>query len=98
MQMLSRSVRLGIRNLLHPRLEQRPRVVRPGPGLRMELKRAGAEVREVEALDRAVVEGDVRHLGRVARLHDEAVVLARHAHPGPGAVLYGAGGAPGARR
>ena len=49
----------------------------PGPASGMELERARAQLREVEAFDRAVVERDVRRLGGLARAHREAVVLAR---------------------
>src|SRR3954469_4904259 len=81
MQMLSMLLRLGMRELVHPGLEQRPRVVWARPRLGMELQRAGAELRQLEALDRPVVERDVRHLARFARLDGEAVVLARDEHP-----------------
>src|SRR5712691_8617085 len=74
------SLRRGTK-LLHPRLEQGPRVVRAWPGLRVELHRAGAELRVVEPLDRAVVERDVRRLALLARPDGETVVLARHQHP-----------------
>src|SRR5439155_13815450 len=43
-----------------------------------ELDRAGAQPREVESLDGAIVERDVRDLLGRARLDREAVVLARH--------------------
>src|SRR3954462_2450880 len=77
MQIDSMSVRLGIRDLLHPALEERPRVVRAWPGFGMELERSRTQIRQVEALDGAVVERDVRRLGCLGRLHREAVVLAR---------------------
>src|SRR5438105_15925974 len=70
-----RSLRRG--NVLHPAFEERPGVVRPWAGLRVELRRARAQVREVEALDGVVVERDVRRLGVVARRDREAVVVAR---------------------
>ena len=52
-----------------PALEDRPGVVRARPGLRVELDRARLQLGEVEALDGAVVERDVRRLGarRTAR-------------------------------
>ena len=52
----------------------------PGPGLRVELHRVRAQLGEVEALDGAVVERDVRRLLGVARRDREAVVLDRHEH------------------
>src|SRR5687768_1407587 len=64
-------------NLLDPALEDRPGVMRSRACLGVELDRAGAEVREVEALDRSVVEGDVRRLRVVGRRDREAVVLTR---------------------
>src|SRR3954467_9041327 len=67
MQIDSMSLRRGIGHLRHPGLEQGPRVVRAGTGFGMELERAGAQVGELEALDRAVVERDVGDLGRLAR-------------------------------
>src|SRR4051795_13147880 len=80
--MLSMSWRLGIDPILlqlgDPVLEERPRVVRSGPGLRVELHRARAQIGELEALDRAVVERDVRGLPGLGGLDREAVVLARH--------------------
>src|SRR5581483_7316431 len=81
MQIDSRSVRLGIRgDLLDPGLEERPGVVRARAGLRMELERARPQLRQLEPLDGAVVEGDVRRLGGLARADREAVVLARDEH------------------
>ena len=62
-------------------LEDRPGVVRARAGLGVELHRARTQLREVEALDRPVVEGDVRGLVGVRGLDREAVVLARHEHP-----------------
>src|SRR5260221_14132441 len=75
MQIDSMSVLRG--KTVHPLLDERPRVVRAGAGLGVELQRASAQLGEVEAFDSAVVEGDVRSLGRLARPHGEAVVLAR---------------------
>src|ERR1700757_540486 len=46
----------------------------------MELEGAGAQVGQLKALDRPVVERDVRHPGRLARPDGEAVVLARDEH------------------
>src|SRR5260221_7178463 len=43
----------------------------------MELERAGAQLGKIEALDRPVVERDVRRLFRVGRADREAVILAR---------------------
>src|SRR5215212_4055523 len=63
--------------VLHELAQDRPGVVRAWARLGMELRRAGAQVAEVEALDGAVVEGDVRRLARLRRLDGEAVVLAR---------------------
>src|SRR4051794_28559703 len=74
-----RSGRLG--KPIHPRVDQRPRVVRPRARLRVELRRAGAELGEVERLDSAVVEGDRRGLAPLARRDGEAVVLAGDEHP-----------------
>src|SRR5262245_38275135 len=65
----------------HPFVDRRPRVVRPRPRLRVELKRTGMLARERETLDGAVVERYVRHAGRLARVDAEAVVLRRHEHP-----------------
>src|SRR2546425_4786264 len=76
-QIESRSARRGIGNLLDPGLEHRPRVVRPRPGLRMELHRPRPQLRQIEALDGAVVERDVRRLARPGRCNGEAVVLTR---------------------
>jgi carbamoyl-phosphate synthase small subunit len=97
MQIDSMSLRRGIGHLLDPGLEQRPRVVRAGAGLGMKLERARAQLREVEALDGAVVERDVRRLRRLAKAgakvtvhpHDvDADTLTRHdgvlLSPGPG--------------
>src|SRR5919199_3174435 len=72
-----RSPLRGTGNLLDPAFEQRPRVVRPRPRLGVELRRAGAQLREVESFDGLVVEGHVRRLGVVRRRDREAVVLAR---------------------
>src|SRR6266511_5734665 len=76
-QMDSRSGRLGkAAHLLDPAVEQRPRVMRPRARFGMELHRARAQLGEVEALDRAVVEGNVRRLPRLAGRDREAMVLA----------------------
>src|SRR5215217_1444617 len=60
----------------------------------MELNRAGAELRNVEPLDRAVVQRHVRRFARLARLHREAVVLARDQDAAGGALEYGVVRAP----
>src|SRR6476619_1475606 len=78
MQIVSMSVRLG--NVVYPLLEQRPRVVRPRSRLRVELERLRAQLRELEALDRLVVERVVACVALVFRAHGEAVVLARDEH------------------
>src|SRR5579859_6772444 len=75
MQIDSMSVLRG--KLVHPLLDERPGVVRAGAGFGMELKRTRAQLRELEALDRAVVERYVRRLRRLARFDGKAVVLAR---------------------
>src|SRR5215210_1833682 len=72
-----RSVLRGIAHLLQPALEDRVRVVRPRAGLGVELDGTGPQLGKVEALDRAVVEGDVRRLCLVRRRDREAVVLTR---------------------
>src|SRR5215211_3507348 len=87
-QIERRSLRRGTKPLHEPG-EDRPRVVRPGPGLRVELDGAGALGREVESFHRAVVK---RHVGRLAglgRLDGEAMVLARDEHAAAGAVEHG---------
>src|SRR3954463_669231 len=71
------SVLRGIAHLRQPALEDRPGIVRPRPRLRMELDRACVQIGEVEALDRAVVEGDVRRLCLVRGRDRETVILAR---------------------
>src|SRR5512132_2214525 len=72
------SRRLGeAAHLLDPRFEDPPGVVRPGAGLRVELHRTGALAAQLEALDRAVVERDVRLLAGLGRSDGEAVVLGR---------------------
>src|SRR5215208_1090519 len=78
-QIERRSRRSGNAHLLDPRLDQVPRVVGPGPGLWMELHRAGTLAWEREPLDGAVVERDVSDLGTVP-LDREAMVLARDEH------------------
>src|SRR4051812_23239477 len=65
----------------HPVLDEWPRVVRARACLWMELHRARAIARHRQPLDRAVVERDVRHLGRVTRIDAEAVVLRCDEHP-----------------
>src|SRR5579859_1881019 len=77
-QIVSMSVLRG--KLVHPLLEQRPRIVWAGTGFWMELQRTSAQLREREALDRSVVERDVRRLFGVRGTHGEAVVLARDEH------------------
>src|SRR5436305_1605483 len=76
MQMLSKSVRFG--KLVHPGVDEGIGVVRPGTGLGMELDRARAQLGEREALDRVVVERQVRRVALVLRAQGKAVVLARH--------------------
>src|SRR3954447_7406585 len=73
----SRSGRLGITeaHLLDPGLDDPPGIVRPGAGLRMELDGLRALAGELQALDRAVVEGDVRLLPGLRRGDGEAVIL-----------------------
>src|SRR5689334_18350707 len=80
MQIDSMSLRRATCDLLDPLLERRPRVVRPRPRLWMELQRARVELGEAQALDRAVVERDVRRLLRPALADREAVILARDEH------------------
>ena len=58
----------------------RPRVVRPGPRLGMELHRARAQLREGEPLDGAVVERDVRRLGRLGGVDAKPWFCARDEH------------------
>src|SRR5712691_4388272 len=74
----SRSALRG--KLAHPPFEQWPGVVRAGAGLRMELQRPGAQLRERETLDGSVVERDVRHLPRLRGVDAEAVILSGHEH------------------
>src|SRR5919106_6080387 len=76
-QIESRSGLRGIGQPLDEVVDDVSRVVRPGARFRVELERVSAKLRVVEALDRAVVEGDVRRLARLARLDREAVILAR---------------------
>src|SRR4051794_15535544 len=84
-QIESRSGRLGkAAHLLDPARENRPGVVRSGTGLGMELDGSGAQLGELEALDRAVVERHVRRLAILARGDGETVVLARHEHASAG--------------
>src|SRR6516162_7518627 len=92
-----RSSRRGT-EILHPALEERPGIMRPRPGLRVELHRACAELRVVEPFDRAVVEGDVCCLAALARPDGEAVVLARHKDAAGAPVYDGMVGAAVAER
>src|SRR4051812_22495482 len=78
MQMLSMSVRFG--KLVHPGVDEGIGVVRAGTGLGMELDRACAQLRQRQALDRVVVEREVRRVAFVLRAYREPVVLARHEH------------------
>src|SRR3954452_6433962 len=87
MQIEWMSVRLG--KVVDPLLDQRVRVVRSGAGLRMELDRARAQLRQRQALDRLVVERHVRRLRLVLRAHGEAVVLARDEHLAARALEHG---------
>src|SRR5436189_4152119 len=73
----------------HPVLDQRPGVVRTGPGFGMELQRARAKLGEREPLDGSVVERDVRDRGRLARVDAEAVVLCSHEHAAARALEHG---------
>ena len=77
-------------------VEEAERVVRPRAGLRVVLHAAGRHVERADALDRAVVEVDVRQLDRadlrldpLARLprHREAVVLRGDGDPAGAQVL-----------
>src|SRR5215210_1403536 len=83
-----RSRRLGIGHLLDPLLEDRPGVVRPRSGLRMELHRARVLQREVETLDSAVIERNVDRLPCFRGCDCEAVVLAGDQHAPGGAVEH----------
>src|ERR671922_2848067 len=76
-QIDSRSGRLGKTVSFYEFVDQVPGVVRARAGLGVELHRARAQLWEVEPLDGAVVERDVRRLARLARLDGEPVVLAR---------------------
>src|SRR5919198_5678732 len=71
------SRRFGKPHLLDPGREQWPRVVRARARLGMELHRAGSKLREVEPLDGAVVERNVRGFLRGRGSDRKAVVLAR---------------------
>src|SRR2546423_11727373 len=66
--------------LAHPPFEQRPGVVRPGSRLRMELERPCVQIRIRKAFDGAVVERDVRDLGRFGGVDAKAMVLCGHEH------------------
>src|ERR671923_823058 len=79
-QIDSRSGRLGKTVSFYEFVDQVPGVVRARAGLGVELHRARAQLWEVEPLDGAVVERDVRRLARLARLDGEPVVLARDEH------------------
>src|SRR5215210_699714 len=87
-QIERRSLRRGT-ELLDELGEDRPGVVRPWACLWVELDRAGALGRELEAFDGAVVERDVRRLSGLRGLHREAVVLARDEHAAAGAMKHG---------
>src|SRR5687767_4371718 len=76
-QMERRSGRFGKPQLLDPRFEQRPGVMRSRPCFRMKLQRASPF--EGEPFHGAVVKGDVCDLRRIS-LDREAVVLARDEH------------------
>src|SRR5919201_4036266 len=81
MQIECRSSRRGTEaHLLHPTLEDRPRVVRAGTRFGMELHRGGALVPEVESLYGAIVERYMRRFARVGGLDCEAVVLRSDEH------------------
>jgi hypothetical protein len=84
----SMSGRLGnaCGHLLDPAIDDPPGVVRPGAGFGVELDGSGAPLGEVEALDRPVVERDVRRLTRLAGSDGEAVVLARDEDAARGAL------------
>src|SRR4249919_1586426 len=70
------SRRLGeAAHLLDPRLENPPGVVRPGAGLRMELHRPRPLAAQLQPLDGAVVQRDMRLLARLGRRDGETVVL-----------------------
>src|SRR6266404_5481996 len=83
-----RSLRRGTQ-ALDELSDDRPRVVRPRPGLGMELRGARPLARKIEPLDGAVVERDVRRLALLGRLDGEAVVLRRHEHATGGAIEHG---------
>src|SRR5256714_13590017 len=89
MQIDSRSVLLGNAQLLDPLGDDRRAVVWTRARLRMELRRARAQLRVVEPLDRAVVERDVCHALVVARRDGEAVVLGGHEHARSAAIEDG---------
>src|SRR6266550_4421025 len=73
---------------LDPRLEDSPGVVRPGAGLWMELHRPRPLAAQLQALDGAVVERDVRLLARLCRRDREAVVLRRDENAVRGALEH----------
>src|SRR5689334_1686345 len=88
-QIDSRSGRLGnAAHLLDPAVEDRPGIVRARAGLGMELDGAGAQLREVEPLDRPVVERDVGRLAALTGRDGEAVVLAGDEHAAAGALEH----------
>src|SRR3954454_16870380 len=92
-----RSLRRGTK-LLDELADDRPRVVRAGAGLGMELRRARALARKVEPLDGAVVQRHVRRLALVRPLHGKAVVLRRHEHASGRALQHRMGRATVAER
>src|SRR5687767_773527 len=84
-----RSSLRGMSELLHELVDGVARVVRARPGLRVELERAGAQLRERKPFHRAVVERHVRRLEAVGRLDGEPVVLSRHEDPAGRALEHG---------
>src|SRR5690348_5082781 len=88
MQIDSRSSRLGNPQLLHPFGDDRRAVVRAWARLGMELRRARAQLRVVEPLDRAVVERDRRHAAGAAQGDGVALVLRGDEHSAAAAIEY----------
>src|SRR4051794_10752348 len=97
-RILWRSSRRGTGQLPDEVVEEADRVVRAGPGLGVVLDAAGRDVEQADALDRAVVEVDVRELGlaEVAlqaltglSTHREPVVLRGDGDPSRAQVLHG---------
>src|SRR6266545_1670883 len=88
-QIESRSGRLGNRDLLDPTGQERPGIVGAWARLGMELEGARAKLRQVEPLDGAVVERDVRRFPRVARSDGEPVILAGDEHASAAAIEHG---------